>query len=602
MKNNVFIQTPDGYTLNATNDFPDDRDLYYHPALLQLEPQIEPKFEYIQVLDQGKEGACTGFGLAAVINQLNSRRGSPVLVSARMLYEMAKKFDRWPGEEYAGSSCRGAIRGWQSMGVCREELWPYRNNDSSPLTVERAKDARNNTIGAYYRLKHTIVDFHSALNEVGTIYVSANVHPGWWPQNIHKGVITPHKEATGGHAFAIVGYNDIGFWVQNSWGPRWGRHGFALWRYEDWQANVKDAWVVRLALPTPQVFPGTARPTGQELGEGFSLFGKKPKRAEIAGHFVHLDDGELHDHGRYWSTRSDVRQTAELLESSDKYDHLLFYAHGGLNSISASARRIRAMKTVFKANRIYPFHFMYDTGILEEIKDVLLGRHERAGAKVAGFTDNLLEVSTRIPGRGLWREMKYGSRQPFRSKRRGGMQTLEAFRKVLTATHGKQLHLVGHSTGGIFLAYLIKALHKSFEGVDVESCSLLAPASTVDLFNTHYLPRLGSSIRKMRVYSLSKKLELDDNVALVYRKSLLYLVSRAFEEQREAPLLGMKRYSDDITPPTGADLEFIYSKTSRTRSTSHGGFDNDPDTMNDILKTVLGKAPRRKFTKRDLDY
>jgi hypothetical protein len=41
---------------------------------------------------------------------------------------------------------------------------------------------------------------------------------------------------------------------------------------------------------------------------------------------------------------------------------------------------------------------------------------------------------------------------------------------------------------------------------------------------------------------------------------------------------------------------------SRTRSTSHGGFDNDIHTMNDILQRVLGKKPERPFTKDDLKY
>jgi len=40
----------------------------------------------------------------------------------------------------------------------------------------------------------------------------------------------------------------------------------------------------------------------------------------------------------------------------------------------------------------------------------------------------------------------------------------------------------------------------------------------------------------------------------------------------------------------------------RTLSTAHGGFDNDPATMNDILQRVLGKAPKRPFNKSDLHY
>ena len=80
--------------------------------------------------DQGPDGACTGFGLAAVINYLLflgtvDSTAAPRRVSAAMLYELARLYDEWPGEDYDGSSCRGALKGWYRHGVCRDELWPY---------------------------------------------------------------------------------------------------------------------------------------------------------------------------------------------------------------------------------------------------------------------------------------------------------------------------------------------------------------------------------------------------------------------------------------------------------------------------------------------
>ena len=54
---------------------------------------------------------------------------------------------------------------------------------------------------------------------------------------------------TGGHAFALVGYNERGFVVQNSWGTDWGASGFAILRYEDWVTNGTDAWAVALGVP-----------------------------------------------------------------------------------------------------------------------------------------------------------------------------------------------------------------------------------------------------------------------------------------------------------------------------------------------------------------
>ncbi|MEN8178707.1 MAG: C1 family peptidase [Pseudomonadota bacterium] len=611
MKQDQIGTSPAGYQLNAISDNPDSRDLYYRPALIKLAASLQPDPDSLHILNQHQEGACTGFGLAAVINLLNSRRDSPTQVSARMLYNMAKKFDRWPGEEYSGSSCRGAIHGWKNMGVCSDDLWPYRSGDTSDLTIPQAKDARSNTIGAYYRLRLNILDFHAALNEAGAIFVSANVHPGWWPEKVKQGKISFNRRNSGGHAFAIVGYDEKGFWVQNSWGPDWGENGVAHWSYEDWQVNIKDAWVVRLALPTPQIFPGVAQPSGYETGDNLSLFKTRPSRAEIAGHFAHIDDGDLHDNGRYWSKLNDLKQTADLVAESEDYDHLMFYAHGGLNSIYDSARRIKAMKDIFKQNRIYPFHFMYDTGLLEEIKDVLFNRHRRGGDKVAGFTDytdKLLEKSTRRVGRALWREMKSGAKRPFTGNSRGGLQTIKAFLDALSSSgKPKQIHLLGHSTGGILLAWLLEALSRTGADAKIESCNLLAPATTVDLFNQHFLPELGSRVGKLRLYNLSEQLELDDNVAKVYRKSLLYLVSRAFEEKHEEKILGMQLYSKEITPPAGADYKIIVSKGERgsqrrSRSESHGGFDNDIATMNDILKTILDKTPPHKFSEDDLSY
>jgi hypothetical protein len=101
-------------------------------------------------------------------------------------------------------------------------------------------------------------------------------------------------------------------------------------------------------------------------------------------------------------------------------------------------------------------------------------------------------------------------------------------------------------------------------------------------------------------------LERDDQVAGVYRKSLLYLVSHAFEEAAEAPLLGMQKHNAGLVEQVGPGaLEFVYSQGvpgGRTAARSHGGFDNDPYTMNDILRRVLGTEPQRLFTAADLDY
>jgi hypothetical protein len=97
------------------------------------------------VRDQGASNSCTGHALAHVVDCLLYREvltRSPRNVSARMLYEMAKRNDEWTGTAYEGSSIRGAISGFFRNGVCGSELAPDEDIDNWALTYEMAKQAR----------------------------------------------------------------------------------------------------------------------------------------------------------------------------------------------------------------------------------------------------------------------------------------------------------------------------------------------------------------------------------------------------------------------------------------------------------------------------
>ncbi len=131
----------DGRMMDTRRDSADFRDRIYQPALVRLQDQLISDRERIRILDQGREGACTGFGLAAMVNYLNIGRGIEEEVSARMLYEMAKRHDRWPGEDYEGSSARGAMKGWYKNGVCPDSDWPYNPQRPGYFTRNRQQEA-----------------------------------------------------------------------------------------------------------------------------------------------------------------------------------------------------------------------------------------------------------------------------------------------------------------------------------------------------------------------------------------------------------------------------------------------------------------------------
>jgi hypothetical protein len=153
--------------LDVRPDRIDVRDRPYLPKLVSL--PIEYPFPqtiaswfpaYAKrglILDQGNEGACTGFGLAAVVNYLlfraqrieKVRRAHPFKsrsVSPAMLYQLARMYDEWEGEDYDGSSCRGAVKGWHKHGVCSVQAWPYQPKKFIRPTPERTTDSQSNQL------------------------------------------------------------------------------------------------------------------------------------------------------------------------------------------------------------------------------------------------------------------------------------------------------------------------------------------------------------------------------------------------------------------------------------------------------------------------
>ena len=85
-----------------------------------------------------------------------------------------------------------------------------------------------------------------------------------------------------------------------------------------------------------------------------------------------------------------------------------------------------------------------------------------------------------------------------------------------------ELHLVGHSAGSIFHAYLLPLLRE--RGLTVKTLTLFAPACTMELFEENILPYAQKGVERLTIFNLTDETEQDDSVTSAYNKSLLYLV------------------------------------------------------------------------------
>ena len=595
--------------LNVLSDDPDIRDYPYSPPLAPVPHVLLPP-ENLRVLDQGGECDSVAFALAAVINRMCELRGQQFKASPRMLGQMALRFSRQRSAgSYEGTCCRDAIRGWAAMGVCAEKYWPYKPGKLGAFSIVAAKNARMMSAAAYYRVPKCLADMQSALDEAGVILCSAQVHSGW--QKVSgEGVIPLSERKVGGHAFAVVGYTDTGFLVQNSWGSAWGKNGLAVWNYDDWNINVWDAWVFRLSpfTPTPRSVADRFKAT-QPGNKGCVI----PRRSLVAGHFANFEDGGFYGAGTFWSDLEDVRQTAKFLQASQTYDHLLLYAHGGVYRRKTAMEHAAAKDQVLKANRIYPFHLMLDARIATELQRLIYRQEAELNTRVGDIPqgwDPIVEGILRAPGRALWREIKRGARSTFLPGG-AGRAMLDVFLDLVQSGRKNplKLHLVGHSSGGIVLAHLLDALEDLSPTLRVRTVSLLGATVEQDLFQTHYLPLLetppdGFGIDKLALYNLDAVFEKRDSIG-PYRKSFLYLVKNALEEDSVGPLVGMQGEIDGLLKASGTPkgkgaasrLKVTYSDDrSSFEARTHRGLEDDPEVLNTILRDVLGSKPTVAFT------
>lgn len=191
-----------------------DREIKYDKKSLQypIRELIGDKklrsysWRHIQ-LDQGTEGACTGF--SATMEAAARPKpvfGNPILFPwardprpindiARQVYYRARQLDEWAGENYEGSSVLGAVKAGQEKGWWGEYRWAL-----GPGSQAAAQDIA------------------LALGYCGPVMMGSYWYEGMFePVN---GYLNVTGNIAGGHAWLLTRYSlkRDAFWTPNSWG------------------------------------------------------------------------------------------------------------------------------------------------------------------------------------------------------------------------------------------------------------------------------------------------------------------------------------------------------------------------------------------------
>jgi len=355
-------------------------------------------------------------------------------------------------------------------------------------------------------------------------------------------------------------------------------------------------------------------------------------RQLLAKHAINLRDGRLIPSGSLESTVKSVQDlfrnelaAAYKDRKKGKPFQILFFAHGGTVTEEGAVKQALAHIPHWKKANIYPIFFIWETGIWTSIRDCLAGRPADRGigdffGKIkdgfVGATDWSVEKTVRgAQIDNVWGKMKLFAEHGVEPGIGGAWTVAEELARFLKSTGVDaaqvKVHCVGHSAGAVFQAWFIPALLAS--GLDqVESLYLLAPAITNALFEEKLHGLVGNSdgIGNLTLFTMDERTELADSVSKIYRKSLLYLISRALEPKIPTAILGLEesiRANHNISNlfnyplGDGANAQLIFSPSGdakpgfASQSHAHGGFGNETDTLNSIVFRIGGKDAGEPF-------
>lgn len=149
------------------------------------------------VLDQGSEGACTGFSVS------HEAAAKPCVVPgitnavAMEIYHRARILDNIPGEDYEGSTVLGAMKAGKERGWYKQYRWAFGE-----------------------------ADLALAIGHCGPAVLGIPWYEGMSTPDA-GGMIRPSGSIQGGHAILCNGYNATSkiYRLHNSWGKSWGING-----------------------------------------------------------------------------------------------------------------------------------------------------------------------------------------------------------------------------------------------------------------------------------------------------------------------------------------------------------------------------------------
>jgi C1A family cysteine protease len=197
--------------------------------------KIDLREGFPPVMTQGAIGSCTAHGVTCCLRYIIIKHGSRAAdrdLSRLQLYYDSRVIENSINDD-AGAEIRDVIKCARTIGVARENLWPYNPGKYKLRPPENVyEDAHKFTAITYQRLTIQPTDLKVALLTKYPVVFGITLFESFESREVQRSGIVPmpnleYEKPVGGHCMVLAGYGQIDghFTVRNSWGPEWGDKG-----------------------------------------------------------------------------------------------------------------------------------------------------------------------------------------------------------------------------------------------------------------------------------------------------------------------------------------------------------------------------------------
>jgi hypothetical protein len=206
--------------------------------------------------NQGKQGSCVAWSSAYAARTIleSARTGE-----AKTPFSPSFLYNQIGLDNCQGSYIIRAMEYMTKQGSVPYQQFPYDERDCSRQPdMSLIQQASGNKMQGFTRLslgdRNDAIDIRAIkenLAQGAPVVIGMMVGQSFMQNMMSQDVWVPEPSdksmrGFGGHAMCVVGYDDRkyggAFLIMNSWGPEWGRNGFAWVRYPEFNYFVREAY------------------------------------------------------------------------------------------------------------------------------------------------------------------------------------------------------------------------------------------------------------------------------------------------------------------------------------------------------------------------